>query len=62
MANTRLTFREQEILEMTKKLFQALNELPVLHKSDMAENVRDIHNIQNRIMSRPEQIIQNDKP
>lgn len=48
-----LTGREQEALDASGRLANILAELPVLHDSDWSESARDIHNIQNRILSRP---------
>lgn len=48
-----LTDAEKRILNMSADLFNAIVALPVLHALDVAETVRDIHDIQNRIMARP---------
>lgn len=48
-----LNEQERLAIELTAKLYEALRNLPVQHSHDMAEYVRDIHDIQNRIMSRP---------
>ncbi|MFT5450544.1 MAG: hypothetical protein ACI9N9_000021 [Enterobacterales bacterium] len=48
-----LTKLEQEIIDLTVKLWSALIELPEQHKDDIHEARRDVHNIQNRIAARP---------
>ena len=48
-----LTEQERIAIELTAKLYEALRNLPAQHSHDMGEYVRDIHDIQNRIMSRP---------
>lgn len=48
----KLTVEEQDVLRKTGDLMMALSRLPVLHSADVAETVRDIHNIQNRILAR----------
>lgn len=48
-----LTEQEEIALALTAELYKALLALPADHPHDMAENVRDIHNIQNRILARP---------
>lgn len=57
--NSNLTEKENEALRLTVQLWKALGELEDIHPDDIHENRRDIHNIQNRIMARPEQRIQN---
>lgn len=47
-----MTKEEQDILNMTADLWNAILDLPVLHPLDMKETQRDIHNIQHRIMAR----------
>jgi hypothetical protein len=47
-----LTEQEKDILGMTADLWNALIELPAPHGQDNAEHMRDIHDIQNRIMAR----------
>lgn len=47
-----LTKQEKDILVMTAKLWNALLELPDQHPTANAENMRDIHDIQNRLMAR----------
>lgn len=54
IAYSLLTNDEQRVLQLSGKLADELDALPVLHESDMSENIRDIHNIQNRIMARAE--------
>lgn len=49
-----MTEAEQKALDMTVELWNQMLELEVLHPSDRSETCRDIHNIQNRIMSRTE--------
>lgn len=46
-----LTEQEKACIEMTKELWNALLKLPAMHKFDNPEHMRDIHNIQNRIMA-----------
>lgn len=48
-----LTDAENAALAITAELYKALLDLPVEHPHDIAEHVRDIHDIQNRILSRP---------
>lgn len=43
---------ERAVLDMTAALWNALVNLPAPHEHDNAENMRDIHDIQNRIMAR----------
>jgi len=47
-----LTDQEKAILGMTAELWNALIELPAPHGHDNAEHMRDIHDIQNRILAR----------
>lgn len=47
-----MTDQERAALELTAELYKALLALPVDHPSDMAENVRNLHDIQNRLMAR----------
>lgn len=47
-----LTKDENDALKLSGLLFNVFHNLPVLHASDRAETIRDIHDIQNRIMSR----------
>lgn len=49
---TMLTNEEKRIIEMTAELWNALLALPEYHPNDMPENARDIHCIQNRVLSR----------
>ena len=49
-----ITKEEQEILDFTTFLWNKIIELPILHDSDNPETQRDIHNIQNRILARPQ--------
>jgi hypothetical protein len=56
---SRLDEKEIEVLALTAKLFNLLGELEDVHPDDIHEHRRDIHNIQNRIMARPEQRFQN---
>lgn len=48
-----LTEQEKVALALTAELYKALQALPADHPHDMPEHVRDIHNIQNRILARP---------
>jgi len=48
-----MTKEERAILELTRDLWNAIVALPWQHPSDLPDTCRDIHNIQNRIMSRP---------
>lgn len=48
-----LSEQESEVLTLTARLYEALLALPADHPHDMPENVRDIHNIQNRVLARP---------
>ena len=54
MNDSRLTPREKTILQTTVVLWNAICKLEELHPQDREEACRDIHNIQNRIMARPE--------
>lgn len=47
-----ITEKEVEVLDALGKIYNLLISLPVLHPGDLAENVRDIHDLQNRILSR----------
>lgn len=47
-----LTEQENRILVFTSMLWNALIDLPDPHPSDNAENMRDIHDIQNRLLAR----------
>ncbi len=58
---TRLTKMERDAVNLTVKLWNTLHALPKMHPADLQEHARDIHNIQNRIMSRPEFKIANKK-
>lgn len=51
---TDLTDGEKHALELTAALYNVMARFPKLHPADMDETVRDIHNIQNRIMARPQ--------
>lgn len=48
-----MTDQEESALAITAELYKALLALPIEHSHDMQEHVRDIHNIQNRILARP---------
>ncbi len=48
-----LTEQELEALQIVGQAFNAVASLPQIHKADLSELVRDIHNIQNRILARP---------
>lgn len=48
-----LTEQERAVMALTAQLYEALRNLPAQHSHDMSEYVRDIHDIQNRIMARP---------
>ena len=48
-----LTEDEWKCLELIGKVADIFARLPVLHPADMPETVRDIHDIQNRILARP---------
>ena len=50
-----LTAAEFVAIDLSVALISALRELPVLHPRDLEESVRDIHNLQNRIMARAAQ-------
>lgn len=47
-----LTEQEKAVLTMTAELWNELVKLPAPHGFDGAEHMRDIHDIQNRIMAR----------
>lgn len=47
-----LTEAERKILDMTAELWNELIKLPAPHGFDNAEHMRDIHDIQNRILAR----------
>lgn len=47
-----LTEQEKQILGLTADLWNELIKLPAPHGFDNAEHMRDIHDIQNRIMAR----------
>lgn len=47
-----ITEQEREVIRITAALYNALAALPVQHPADMDESIRDIHNIQNRVMAR----------
>ena len=53
---TELKTKEKEVLKLTSNLWSAIIELEKynsIHPDDIHEHRRDIHNIQNRILSRP---------
>jgi len=50
-----LTGADFEAIDLSATLIKALRALPVLHPLDLEESVRDIHNLQNRIMARAAQ-------
>jgi len=47
-----MTEQEVAAIKLSGQLATALGDLPVEHPCDLEEHVRDIHNIQNRIMAR----------
>lgn len=47
-----LTAGERRVLELSGELVVAFKELPVLHPLDLPELVRDVHDIQNRLLAR----------
>lgn len=47
-----LNERENKVLDLTAQLWNAILELEELHPHDNSEHMRDIHNIQNRILAR----------
>lgn len=47
-----LTEQEKAVLAMTAELWNELIKLPAPHGHDGAEHMRDIHDIQNRILAR----------
>lgn len=49
-----LTEQEQEVIDLSVKLWNEFLKLPIQHMDDNNEMRRDIHDIQNRIFSRPE--------
>lgn len=49
---SRLTLDEQDAFRKTADLMIAISKLPELHYADIPETVRDIHNIQNRLLAR----------
>jgi hypothetical protein len=52
MAIRNLNAKEQEAIDLTVQLWNAIIELDVLHPMENQEHCRDIHNIQNRLQSR----------
>ncbi len=48
-----MTAQEVEIWLALGKVAGALLQLPTLHPSEQEETVRDIHNLQNRLLARP---------
>lgn len=48
-----LTAAENELLVVLGDAFNRFAKLPVLHAHDMPETVRDIHDLQNRVLARP---------
>lgn len=51
---TRLNMEEQEVLRLTAVLWEKYIALEEIHPEDNVEMMRDIHSIQNRVLSRPE--------
>lgn len=47
-----MTEEEKRILALTAELWNALISLPAPHGFDGAEHMRDIHDIQNRLLAR----------
>lgn len=47
-----MTELEKEILQMSVDLWNRIQDLPIIHKSDNLEISKSIHDIQARIMSR----------
>lgn len=47
-----MTDEEKRILALTAELWNALVALPAPHGFDNAEHMRDIHDIQNRLLAR----------
>lgn len=47
-----LTEQERECLNAIGHAFNLFSALPVIHPADLPETVRDIHNLQNRVLSR----------
>lgn len=47
-----MTDQERRIIEMTVELWNALLDLPKEHDADNLEDMRDIHDIQNRVLAR----------
>lgn len=50
--NKLLTAPELHCLKLSAELMNAITLLSVQHPSDIEETIRDIHDIQNRIMAR----------
>ncbi len=49
---TKLTDLERVAWDLLVEASQAFGQLPVLHPADRGETVRDIHDLQNRILAR----------
>lgn len=47
-----MTDEEKRIFTLSAELWNALIALPKMHPCDNAEHMRDIHNIQNRLLAR----------
>jgi len=47
-----MTDEEKRIFALTAELWNALIALPAPHRFDNAEHMRDIHDIQNRLLAR----------
>ena len=47
-----MTPQEQKVLDLTVELWNAFLDLPDQHPHDAPETMRDLHNIQNRLMAR----------
>lgn len=51
---SKLNKKEKEAIDCTVELWDSILKLEVIHPDDVDEFRRDIHNIQNRILARPE--------
>lgn len=52
-----LTLNEKQSLEKTVELWAAIRNLKIIHPDDIHEFRSDIHDIQNRILARPNSVI-----
>lgn len=52
--DSRLNEKEKEAIHKIVDLWDSILQLKVIHPDDINEYRRDIHNIQNRILARPE--------